>query len=462
MRDISIYLYSFIKKIRLYDKNSNDNNKLLIQDTSYNKKDEVRILIDNIINDLNTAKVSFLDKSNNIIAKINEIKIIDGSKSEYFPKGNSFTGYVDSTIKEKIKTSIKYGREYTLSFNNNNNNSEQKIKINLIYCLDEKIDSEFIKSITPEKMQRKFDEYIYKIYLWFHVANKQRNILCSENMSVYIYMTNLIKLIENNSKIILDRRHSNSAFTTSCQKTTEIHIYREEDWFKTLIHETFHCFGFDFSHSSKSEEHQLSQVKDISNNIKTTSPNLDNYSKDKILDIFSVKSDVNLFETYCEVWGELLNLIIYLWMEPLGFNIDKFYELLFYEQQFSLFQCAKVLKHNNLTYNDMKFNTKRFSKEFKENTNILSYYILKSIYLYYINKFIVFISNQNVSTPFKFNYTEKNMNNYINIISSKYGETSKYDSVFEERIKDMEKYLKKNENTEKIEMITMKMNILDG
>ena len=56
---------------------------------------------------------------------------------------------------------------------------------------------------------------------------------------------------------LIDREHANTAFTTSCQTETEICIFREEEWFKTFIHETFHNMGMDFTANGSQYTNEL-------------------------------------------------------------------------------------------------------------------------------------------------------------------------------------------------------------
>jgi len=229
--------------------------------------------------------------------------------------------------------------------------------------------------------------YIKRIYMWLYIANTFASKNCSQTMDIILYFTQQKKLLPSVKNVFIKQEHANTAFTTSCQKTTEINIYREEEWFKVLIHETFHCMGLDFS--------------DINNET----------NKKMILDIFPVKSDVNLFETYCEMWAEILNVMfISYYSTKQNENLDDFTQkmllktqkMLYYERVFSLFQCVKVLDYFDLKYNDLHEKTKlaqdlRTSK-YKEDTNILAYYVLKCIFMFYSNEFIEWNVHNNKSS----------------------------------------------------------------
>jgi len=251
------------------------------------------------------------------------------------------------------------------------------------------------------------DKEIKKIFIWFFIANAYSNEKCSQYLNVNLYLTELKKVLPNNTKIIKPE-HANTAFTTSCKKHTEINLFRKEEWFKVLIHETFHCSGMDFSELEHSS------------------------SNKKVLTIFPVNSDVRLFETYCEMWAEIINVMFISYNkletnENLNEEMNKMIlyteKMLYYERVFSLFQCAKVLhffgiKYRNLYEKDltsMKLRTSRY----KEETQVLSYYIIKSIYMFFVNDFIEWCienNDENGVVSLNFNKTGETIDSYIYFI----------------------------------------------
>ena len=249
-------------------------------------------------------------------------------------------------------------------------------------------------------------------------------------MNINLYLTNLKKVLPENSKFI-KKEHANSAFTTSCKKNTEINLFRKEEWFKVLIHESFHCTGLDFSELEHSN------------------------SNSKVLTIFPVNSDVRLFETYCEMWAEIINVMFISYnksnpIENLNEDIDKLIvkteKLLYYERLFSLFQCAKVLhffgiKYKNLYEKDLNSTKLRIVK-YKEDTNVLSYYIIKSIYMFFVNDFIEWCIENNVSNgvvSLNFNKNEETIDSYIEFIKDHFLNSSYTGSLtlFEEFFKNI-------------------------
>jgi hypothetical protein len=222
-------------------------------------------------------------------------------------------------------------------------------------------------------------------------------------MTIKIYFTNAKKNLPNKQRLPIEQEHANTAFTTSCKKETEINIFREEEWFKVCIHETFHCMGLDFSEMNNSASDAM------------------------ILKIFPLNADVRLYETYCETWAETINIMFISYLSSRNKSVNNMIEkteaFLYYERLFSLFQCAKVIRHFHLSYNDIIEKTKRANENYKEKTQILSYYILKCVYMFYINEYVDWCIDNNGET-LDFNKTdgsfEKTVASYVVFLEKHY------------------------------------------
>jgi hypothetical protein len=324
------------------------------------------------------------------------------------PESNDFN-YMPSNIRNNINAMNGTCYEYNFTINT------KKYKVSFYIENNDKIDRE--KSIK-------------KIFIWLFIANVYANEKCSQYLNINLYLTDLKKVLPNNTKII-KQENANTAFTTSCKKNTEINLFRKEEWFKVLIHESFHCTGLDFSEL----EHSVSNKK--------------------VLTIFPVNSDVRLFETYCEMWAEILNVMFISYnktntIENLNEDINKLIvkteKLLYYERLFSLFQCAKVLhffgiKYKNLYEKDLT-SMKLRAMKYKEDTNVLSYYIIKSIYMFYVNDFIEWCvenNNYNGVVSLNFNKNDETINSYIEFIKEHFLNSSYTSSlaIFEEWFKNI-------------------------
>lgn len=227
-------------------------------------------------------------------------------------------------------------------------------------------------------------ETVQKIYTWLYVAFLHAPTACSQQLDIYLYLTDLQKTLPKKGEHI-DVLHANTAFTTTCREHTEINLFRREEWFKVLIHETFHCLGLDFA--------------DANNEL----------TKGVILELFSVKSDVNLSETYCEVWAELINILFIAFFDDTKENIcggsgsgagnsgilAKMENILKWEQTFSMFQCCKVLDFYGVKYDELTSGSGKVISRWSEKTNVLSYYIIKCVLLCHVNDFLTWCSNHN-------------------------------------------------------------------
>lgn len=334
--------------------------------------DQAKVL-ETLIKEIQQASIDFL-KQNFQLIKSNSFK---GQQFEFIPK----------KIKEFIEGSQKYNKIFKFKL------LERKITIHM-YTFTKTDDSFFY-------------ECLEKIFLWLYVATKYSSLNCSKELHIYIYFTEYLKYLPEKNTVdftkeedILQEINVNTGFTTSCQIKSEITIFRKEEWFKVFIHETLHNLGLDFS----------------SMNIQEGSKFLFNH--------FPIKQNILCFETYCEVWAEILYIIFVCFFKNHSDNKDspdkfelsnnikennkliqkiiKDVEKLMQKQiLFSIFQCVKVLKYNNLDFIDLYKKSRTAidkRKKYKENVEVLSYYVFKSVLLYYYNDFIrwCIVNNSNI------------------------------------------------------------------
>lgn len=258
---------------------------------------------------------------------------------------------------------------------------------------DRQIRTIFIIDDKKYPLLDKYNEYINKIAIWLYILKFQSPNKCSKTLKIYLYLTDFQKHLPTVQIDILGPLHVNSAFTTSCSENAEIIIYRKEEWFKVFIHESFHSFGLDFSGM---------------NNNKVTK---------YIKNIFRVESKVNLYESYTECWAEIINLSFCSFCVSKDKNdsdefISNFNTLIDYEISYSLFQLVKTLNYQNLKYNDLFF-----SSTYKENSNILAYYIIKTILMVHYKQFLLWCENNNEKL-FEFNKTTSSLNKFCQFIKA--------------------------------------------
>jgi hypothetical protein len=352
-----------------------------------------------------------------------ELSVQHIKSQESIPKSYDYN-YIPSNIRSEIDRMDKNAYVYRFSL------QSKEYQVVFIYPVD---------SIYSENL---FIKRIHKVIMWLYVANNFASNKCSQKMNIFMYFTGLEKTLPISKKTI-SQEHANTAFTTSCKTTTEINLFREEEWFKVFIHETFHNLGLDFSGMNE------------------------NLSRQQILSIFPVESQVNLFETYCEMWAEIMNVVFIVFFsskdrENLGkipSFITKTEEHLHYEQVFSLFQCIKVLHFFGLDYRelyeDSRKNEVARDLKFKEKrTNVLAYYILKSIYMFYLNDFIEWCIQHNRSS-LDFKKDEQTIHSYCNFIRSHHKEKGLLHSI-----DIMEDWFRTN-NIYGIECTTMRMTLFE-
>jgi len=244
------------------------------------------------------------------------------------------------------------------------------------------------------------EEIISKILLWLHVITKYSTVDCNDVIEIFIYMTDHIKMLPSSlsasKRDKIKEMHMNTAFTVHCQ---ELVIYRKEDFFKTFIHETFHNLGMDFSRMTTqiSNEILYSEFRNIS------------------------RIDYKLYETYCETWAEIWNIIIQMYFTSPATSVAsllKDIELKYqHDYIFTIFQQCKILSYYRIPrYKELGNDRRKRGFDTTETTPIFSYLVWKSIYFCHINEFIMWCEINNERNILEFTKTEKNVINYTQFL----------------------------------------------
>lgn len=447
MKAISLYLNEFIK-----DEFINDNSIMFskIPKISQSSIQFIKEFIDKLHNADNEWDNMVLSNS------INQKDVLLTDK---LPKGKDFN-FIPLFARTYLENceNRKMGKIFNFSISNDNileKNKLQNVTIHIIYPFSE---NDNIQLISKEKSDLFFKDCCYKIFLWLFISNKMKIGFCSQNISIYLYLTDLFKLLpsfsinsnEDNLNNIIHVNHANTAFTTSCNNTTEINLFREEEWFKVFIHETFHCLGLDFSHYNE----------------------IVNISKNRILSLFNINSDIKLYETYCEMGAELINIIFYLFLNApkTKHKIEDELEIIIKNEQiFSIFQSCKVLSQLEMKYEDL-FEDREHDNKYKENINVFSYYIVKSLLIFHLEDYIQFIINKN-NKSFNFvnnkikkedinKFKQQNINDFCDLIEKNYK-----NDFYLEWMNYMDEWLQYHKKSKKfsksLEYNTLKMTILE-
>ena len=255
----------------------------------------------------------------------------------------------------------------------------------------------------------KCDNHINLIIHLMCILNIYSNKKCSKNLTIFIYMTSLKKELPKTNAHILDQTNVNTAFTRTCLTTSEIVIFRKEEWFKVLIHESFHNFGLDFADMNNTECHA------------------------KILRMFKVSSEVNLFEAYTEFWAEIINACLCSFLILQNKNdVNEFLSnadfFINFERTYSFFQLVKTLDFMGGTYTDLYSSSLRNSK-YKEKSNILAYYVIKTILIHNFQDFLSWCQTHNTSL-LQFNKEGDNQIKMCNFIEQTYMSNTLLDNIY--------------------------------
>lgn len=259
-----------------------------------------------------------------------------------------------------------------------------------------------------ENLIEEYNNYVTNMLVWLYIVDIYSSKKCASQLKIFVYHTSLLKNLPGSNIEILNENNVNTAFTRTCPSDSEIVVFRKEEWFKVFMHETFHNFGLDFSGFTSLQSLMA--------------------CNEKILEIFPVNSEVNLFESYTEFWARIMNALFcsFINMKDKN-NVDEFLSnadfFINFERIFAFFQMVKVLDFMGLTYKDIyKKNviSENMRKTmYKEDTNVLSYYVITLILLNNYQDFILWCNINNIEI-LDFKKTSKNLDEFCKFIEKKY------------------------------------------
>jgi hypothetical protein len=323
------------------------------------------------------------------------IKQIQSATQIKKPKGFNSSSFPEE-IRNHIYKRTTYELTYTFSL------FEKEIRLFFI-----------LETPNVEHEMKVYNKYVDSIVMWLYILNKYASKFCAKQLDIYLYFTSLSKYLPSTDANVLDENHANTAFTTTCPRESEIVIFRKEEWFKVLIHETFHNFGLDFS-----------------------GMNTDKCTSD-MLNIFPVASEVNLYESYAEFWAEIINALFCSFFKLK--NKNNVEEFLAYSEYFinlerthSFFQLVKTLHYMGLKYESLfkKDKTNKLRREtlYKEKTSILAYYIIKTILMNNYQGFLDWCQTNNYEL-YDFKKTQTNIDKFCLFIKKNYKSNEMLDNV---------------------------------
>jgi hypothetical protein len=355
-------------------------NKLNIKNKQYSK--EYNKIIKTLYNDIYKAHLNPRKTScvKSVITPINKNK--EAIKPEIY-NSRFFPAYIKKYINEQEKYQLMYkckvgGREICIYFT--------------LFSEDNLLDLD------------KYTEYVKIMYMWLDICANYSLKHCVNTLDIYVYQTPFLKKMPSSITTTLDVEHVNTAFTMSCNPTGEIVIYRDEEWFKVFIHETFHAYGLDFASMNVSKLHKT------------------------LKELFPIDSDFNVTEAYAETWARIINGAFCSFnslenKDDYSLFNDYMDFCLQFERIFSLYQCNKLLKFMGLTYEDLHGEEEKHAylrkNLYRENTNVFSYYILTAIFLNDYTGFLQWCNTHNTSL-LQFNSSDTNMNAFGEYIQNNY------------------------------------------
>jgi len=280
---------------------------------------------------------------------------------------------IPTFVREHINSLNKTGRIYSFQLNGRN------IKLYIIlpiYSKKQKT-SGLIKLRQNYRKTRKikntvpnFYHYYKTVFSILHFFIGQYpppNNNCSNDLSIYLYLTDLKKTFpktKNDNFLINDLVESNvnTGFTFGCSFKNDIYIFRKEEWSKVFIHETIHALGLDFASHDE----------------------LNKIANKRMLEFFGINGnqrtrDLRLYEAYTETWATILNILFQVKsVKQIPYALQK-------QQAWSLNQYINIMNHYRLVNLSTIENERQII--LKEKVTLYSYYILKCRLLLSIHDF---------------------------------------------------------------------------
>ena len=309
--------------------------KKILKDLPKESNHNLRVKIDNnlFIKDLyNKIKRKYTDyKKNNIkYTIIREDFILE----QYdFIKNSQ---YLDKSIYENIKINIK----------SNYKVNKDKITLN-IFTNDIKL----TKTVKED------------INNYLTIISIMGDLFCinKKNINILFFQLNMNKKLPTNNKEFIGPYHVNSGLTYYNKYNATIIIFRNEEKIKVLIHELIHAYDID---------NILHNNKILTNEI---------YNK-YCLNIFEY-NNININETYTEFLALIINILFIIVIS--GSSLKIINNLIKFEIIYSLIKVKCIVDFYNFDINNICRN--EGCVEFRQKSNVLSYYIFKTALLYNIN-----------------------------------------------------------------------------
>lgn len=247
-------------------------------------------------------------------------------------------------------------------------------------------------SFPKDEQKRTVVQYLHMMKFWLNVVTPFATEPCSETLNITIFLSDLKKVLISSKcstkSCVIENTRINTGYSTRCD---EIVIFREEEWFKVFVHETFHNLGLDFFTSYQSTQNKLRSFFNLP------------------------KFDMKLYEAYTESWARIMNVLL------LSFDVEKkdfnnFVNLvnknIMLERLNAYFQSIKMLKYQGYDIDDLT--------TYKETTGNFSYYVLVAILYTDYQDFILWCKNNNDNIiQFSTSQSQEKQHLFVDFIISK-------------------------------------------
>ena len=355
--------------------------------------------------------------------------------------------FSDKYLSREMRECIKNNSKKVLTFNCKIN--QRDILLHFV----------LFKSHRCEESVSYYKTYAHRVFMWLHMVSLKSK--CVESLDLYIYLTPFKKELPENKSEVIGPVNANTGYTYRCEKKNEIVIYREEEWFKVLIHETMHTFGNDFNTEDGVDDTTATMT----------------YMKN----LFSLPQGVNiqLSETYSEIWARIMNVAFQTYFKNppslesrTAKQFKKNFEFyLHLEGIFSLYQCIKILDFMGVNYqhlvSDSEHSKNMMRSFYRENTHVFAYYVLTSILLNNRDDFLSWCIKNNGSglNMFKVKATR---HEFASLIASCYKKTDLLQKIVDTEMKVARDYQKaifqdkkdKGQDQDKELVTTLRMTIV--
>ena len=232
------------------------------------------------------------------------------------------------------------------------------------------------------------------------------DILKQTHMKMKVFMSDAKKELpskQTTKTLGINEVNTGSTYRGDCSSVV---LWRREELIKVATHEWNHCLDNDCDFPEE--------------------------INDKLRDMFAIpnNTEIRVYESYVELWAIIINLSIISTTTDNKYSLVKMINI---ECSYCFFQIAKILNYFGFAKWE-EFYQQTDPKHYKQESSILSYYIIKTSLLYNIDEFIewCYSSNGNENStllPIKFIKNTNNTYSYYQLIQNSFNKTGFKENV---------------------------------